>query len=277
MFVRFRRQGNRFQPSLMQTRRVSGKICNEHIASLGSVDADVSVRERLVFWAKLPERLARLGNRVGSDDHAKIYGALHARIPMVTPDEQRAIQGENAKDDERFWDSMHDMNASMVEGHKALIAAAEAKIAEVAPMVAQSAERHEAARDRLNKIRRVETVAGGLGKRVDLRAMLKGMLTPDQFRRVELWARASVTEAEFETVLERTLQEQSRCEGQGPGARASPDHTGAEIGPRRRRLASAAVRAICAVGRTVADPQAAACFPHASPRPFLGSAFRLKH
>ena len=43
----------------------------------------MSVRERLAFWAKLPERLARLANRVGPDDHAKIYGALHARIRMV--------------------------------------------------------------------------------------------------------------------------------------------------------------------------------------------------
>ena len=85
MFVRFRQQGRRLQASLMQTRRVSGKMQSEHIASLGSVDAAVSVRGRLAFWAKLPERLARLGNRVGPDDQAKIYAALHARIPMVTP------------------------------------------------------------------------------------------------------------------------------------------------------------------------------------------------
>ena len=93
----------------MQTRRVSGKMQSEHIASLGSVDAEVSVRERLAFWAKLPERLARLGNRVGPDDQAKVYAALHARIPMVTPDEQRAIQEANAEGDERFWETMRDM------------------------------------------------------------------------------------------------------------------------------------------------------------------------
>ena len=100
----------------MQTRRVSGKMQSEHIASLGSVDAEVSVRKRLAFWAKLPARLARLGNRVGPEEHGKIYGLLHARIPMVTPDEQRAIQEENAKDDERFWDTMRDVNASAIEG-----------------------------------------------------------------------------------------------------------------------------------------------------------------
>ena len=52
----------------MQTRRVSGKMQSEHIASLGTVGADVSVRDRLAFWAKLPERLARLGNRDGPDE-----------------------------------------------------------------------------------------------------------------------------------------------------------------------------------------------------------------
>jgi hypothetical protein len=71
MFVRFRQQGRRLQASLMQTQRVSGKMQSEHIASLGSVDAEVSVRERLAFWAKLPERLARLANRVGPDDQAR--------------------------------------------------------------------------------------------------------------------------------------------------------------------------------------------------------------
>ena len=107
MFVRFRQQGRRLQASLMQTRRVSGKMQSEHIASLGSVDAEVSVRERLAFWAKLPERLARLGNRVGPDDQAKVCVALHARIPMVMPDEQRAVQEENAKGDdvERVFDA----------------------------------------------------------------------------------------------------------------------------------------------------------------------------
>jgi hypothetical protein len=173
MFVRFRQQGGRLQASLMRSFRVSGKMQSEHIASLGSVDADVPVRERLAFWATLPERLARLGNRVGSDAHAKIYAALHARIPMVTPDEQRAIQEENAKEDERFWDTLRDLNASSIEGRKALIAKAEAKNAEQAPLVAQAAERAEVAKSRLEKIRRGETVAGGLGKRLDVEAMLK--------------------------------------------------------------------------------------------------------
>ena len=141
MFVRFRQQGNRLQASLMQTRRVSGKMQSEHIASLGSVDAEVSVRERLAFWAKLPERLARLGNRVGPDDQPKVYAALHARIPMVTPDEQRAIQEANAEGDERFLGAMRDMGAASIAEHKALIARAETMIAERAPKAAEAGER----------------------------------------------------------------------------------------------------------------------------------------
>jgi hypothetical protein len=204
MFVRFRQQGRRLQPSLMRTRRASGKICNEHIASLGSVDAEVSVRERLAFWAKLPERLARLGNRVGPDEQAKIYGALHARIPMVTAEEQQAIQEENAKDDERFWDTMRDLNASHIEGYKAHIALAEAKIAEMAPEVAKAAEKVEVARNRLEKLRRGEDVAGGLGKPFDTRAaLLAAGFAPSFLRRCELMA--SLTTAEFEMMLERTL------------------------------------------------------------------------
>ena len=96
MFVRFRRQRWRLQASLTQTRRVAGKKQSEHISSLGSVDAAVSVRERIAFWANLPERLARLGNRVGADEHGKIIGALHARIPMVTIEDLLSVQEESA-------------------------------------------------------------------------------------------------------------------------------------------------------------------------------------
>jgi hypothetical protein len=202
MFVRFRHQGRRLQPSLMQTRRVDGKVRSEHIASLGSVDADMSVRERIAFWAKLPGRLDRLGNRVGADEHGKIYGALHDRIPMVTPEEQRAVQEENAKDDERFWDAMRDIGASNVEGHKALIARAETKIAEETPRVADADEKVEAAKSRLEKLKRGESVSGGLGKKFDVVAAMKAAgWTPSMMRHARLLA--SLTEAELKQAISR--------------------------------------------------------------------------
>ena len=145
----------------MQTRRVDGKVRSEHIASLGSVDADLSRQGRFAFWAELPGRLARLANRVGPDEHGKIYGALHARIPMVTAEEQCAVQEENFKGDERFWEAMRDMGTASVEEHKALIARAETKIAEHAPKAAEAGERAQAAKNCLERIRRGESVPGG--------------------------------------------------------------------------------------------------------------------
>jgi hypothetical protein len=202
MFVRFRQQGRRLQASLMHTRRAAGKMQSEHIAGLGTVDADVSVHERLAFWAGLPARLARLGNRVGFEDHAKIYSALHARIPMVTPDEQRAVQEENARDDERIWGAIRDLNASTVEEHKGLVKSAEARIAEYAAKAAEAAERTDTAKERLERIKRGENVPGGLGKRLDFeRLMRKAGITPSMAKRMALLG--SLTAEEFESFLKK--------------------------------------------------------------------------
>ena len=200
MFVRFRRQANRLQASLVQSRRAAGRVHAEHIGALGSVDADVSVRERVVFWANVHERLAALGNRVGADEHQKILEALHGRIPMVTVDEIRAVQDESFKDDERFWDTLHGLNASHIEGLKGHIALAESKIAAMEPEAARAAEKVEAARIKREKLKAGEAVAGGLGKPPDLIGILKAAgWTPRDFRRAKLqW---SLSNAEFETAL----------------------------------------------------------------------------
>src|SRR5881394_3303493 len=108
MFVRFRQSRNRLQVSLVASRRVDGKVSVEHIAGLGTVDDPPSIRERLKFWARLPDRLDRLANRIGSEDRTKLLGAVHARVPMVTIAEQRALQLENAKADADFWERVRD-------------------------------------------------------------------------------------------------------------------------------------------------------------------------
>jgi hypothetical protein len=204
MYVRFRLQGNRLQASLVQGRRAAGKVHAEHIGALGSVDAEVSLRSRVAFWAKIHDRLAALGNRIGADEHAKILGALHGRIPMVTPEDIRAVQEESFKDDERFWDGMRDLNASHIEGLKGHIALAESKIAAMEPEVAKAAEKVEVARSKREKLKRGEAVAGGLGKRLDLDALIKAAgLTPSMLRRARLFA--SMTEAEFEALHAPTV------------------------------------------------------------------------
>jgi hypothetical protein len=92
MFVRFRQTQTRLQVSLIETRRIDGRVRHEHIASLGTVDAPPSVEERIAFWQRLHERLAKLSNRVDPAMQGTILGDIHARIPMVTLDEQQALK-----------------------------------------------------------------------------------------------------------------------------------------------------------------------------------------
>jgi hypothetical protein len=92
---------------------------------------------------------------------------------MVTPDQQREIQAENARDDERFWDAMRDINAATVEGHKRVIVSAEAKLKQYERAAGAAAEKVEAARERLARLARGESVVGGLGKKLDIVAMMK--------------------------------------------------------------------------------------------------------
>ena len=91
MFIRFRQTQTRLQVSLIRTHRVDGTVRHEHVAMLGTVDAPPSAAERLVFWQRLHERMAKLGNRIDAATQAKLYGDIHARIPMVIADEVRAL------------------------------------------------------------------------------------------------------------------------------------------------------------------------------------------
>ena len=160
MFVRFQHQGARLHVRLLQTRRISGKVRSEYIGALGR---STPPSRSASGWRSGPS--CRSDSPVSEiaflDEHAAIYAALHARIPMVTPDEQRAIQEENAKDDERFWDTMQEMNALSAEGHKLLVASAEAKREEHERLAADAAEKREVARERLASSRVAKASTAG--------------------------------------------------------------------------------------------------------------------
>lgn len=98
MFIRFRTQRNRLQASLVETRRVAGKVVAKHLGGLGSVDTDLSVGERRDFWDELPERLDRIGDWIGPDECEKICVMLGARIPMIMSEEPPFIRGEGDAD-----------------------------------------------------------------------------------------------------------------------------------------------------------------------------------
>jgi hypothetical protein len=77
---------------------------------------------------------------------------------MVTPDEQRALELRNAEADERFWNSLHDLNANIVEGPVAN------KVTEGQAAMANAASHRDAAKDRRERLERGEGVPGGFGK-----------------------------------------------------------------------------------------------------------------
>jgi hypothetical protein len=110
MFVRFRKAKHRLQVSLVNSRRVDGKICQEHVAALGSIDISPSVEARLTFWQTLHQRLRKLSDYVDAAMQRKIMADVHARIPLGTIDEQRALKLLNAGANEQFWQSMREVS-----------------------------------------------------------------------------------------------------------------------------------------------------------------------
>jgi hypothetical protein len=157
MFVRFRQTKRRLQVSLVETRRIDGRVDQEHVAGLGSVPVPPSSQDRLTFWGRLHERLSRLSNRVPADIQGKILGDIHARIPMVTLDEIQAAKIEIAEADERSWSGLHEM-------HTEQIAKAEGQIVDLKIEAEKTAAGAAEAKDRIERLKRGEDVASGLIK-----------------------------------------------------------------------------------------------------------------
>jgi hypothetical protein len=64
MLARFRQTATGLQCSLVETRRIDGKILHELVANLGSVPKSPSVADRIAFWRRVYETLA--DSRTGS-------------------------------------------------------------------------------------------------------------------------------------------------------------------------------------------------------------------
>jgi hypothetical protein len=156
---------SRLQVSLVEGRRVGGKVRHEHIASLGSVPIPAAAADRIAFWGLAGDRLERLANRIGNEKE-KIVSAIHARIPLFDGEDIRSVQRENAEADEKLWTTLHSGDAEMAEALKeqADQAGARAKI---------SGEMVAAAKDRIARIAKGEIVSGGLGKPMTLKGYKK--------------------------------------------------------------------------------------------------------
>jgi hypothetical protein len=215
MFVRFRERLTRLQVSVVETRRVEGKVRHEHVASLGSIEMPLSVADRIEFWRRLHERLMRLSNRIDGATQIKVLDAIHGRIPMVTPDEQRALQIENAEADAHLWGSLHELNQDHAEQHKGLAAKVERTIAAAQAAAADAATGKAEAQERVERLRKGENLPGGLGKPLDMEHIMReaGMTTAD-IRHCETLAEFSklVGEDGFEEFLQEHHKRMRRTE-----------------------------------------------------------------
>jgi hypothetical protein len=210
MFARFRQTGHRLQVSLVETRRIDGKVRHEHVASFGSVEVPPSVEDRITFWQRLHERLAKLSNRVDVTAGAKILGDIHARIPMVTLDEQQALKLENAKAEEDVWNSLISLNAGTVEDYKGLATSAERKIAEGQDAMAKAAAHRDGVKRRRERLERGEDVPDGLSKPPDLEGILldTGWTKSEIKRSIEI---ARLPEATFKAMIQEVIEAQERA------------------------------------------------------------------
>ena len=75
MLVRFRQTAAGLQCSLVETRRIDGKVRYEQVASLGSVSRSPSVGDRLAFWRRVYEQLAELADRIDAETQGQILTA----------------------------------------------------------------------------------------------------------------------------------------------------------------------------------------------------------
>jgi hypothetical protein len=186
-----------------------------HYPALGSVGEPATIAGRIAFWLELRPRLDNLGNRIG-DQQIKILDAIHARIPMVTPDEMRDLQRENAEADARLWEGLQGMNAGQAEGHKDVAAKSARIAADAEKSAADAAAKAVKAKERLDRLAKGEDVSGGLGKpmtREQMEKILKdnGMTVADIRFSVE-FAQASLSENEFEAYVQEDCAATRRAE-----------------------------------------------------------------
>src|SRR5262245_32498589 len=136
---------------------------------------------------------------------------------MVTPDEQRALQLENAKADLTLWSGLRDVDASTISNRENLIAAASTQLAEAKERVAAADESAKTVQARIEAIERGETVQGGFGKPIDVAAFLKSIG----------WTNANIRHAQLlgrylpEEHLHELVAETMRLASQGQRRRAT--------------------------------------------------------
>jgi hypothetical protein len=110
------------------------------------------------------QRLSQLSNRIDGEEQAKIMGAVHARIPMVIPDELRALQLEKAEEVEWEWSALRGMVQERLAGHKELQVTIDREITQDEIAATDLGSNVARARDRIARLRRARTLPGSTSR-----------------------------------------------------------------------------------------------------------------
>lgn len=145
MFVRFRERNDRLLVSLVETHRRNGKVRQEHVADLGSIEHEPTIEARMTFWRQLHERLNRLSNRVDPAKVGHILGAVHARVPMATADELPTARAARIERNLKFWRGHREFAQAQIEASELSKAKIEQDIARWTTETARAQSNIEAA------------------------------------------------------------------------------------------------------------------------------------
>ncbi len=141
----------RLKVILVENKRVNGKVKQETIAVLGSIEATwlpefwvgidrdaaaklktdkwelYSLRERFAFWKLANRRMNKLSNRLGPDTK-RIRMAAHARVPWPMEAGKKRLELLEAKDDLDSWRDMGKLYERSIEAHRTVIRHAKQEI-----------------------------------------------------------------------------------------------------------------------------------------------------
>ena len=98
---------------------------------------------------------------MSGDTQKKVVADIHARIPMPMAEEQRALQLENAEEDARLWDQLHDFFKENGEAKAALAARLQREAEDIAKEAEAAAASATKAHERIAKLKAGESVPGG--------------------------------------------------------------------------------------------------------------------
>jgi hypothetical protein len=128
---------HRLLVSLIENRRIDGKVRQEHIGDLGAIDGHMllsffsepmpaewhvmSISTRLAFWNELNERLARLSNRISTEDTVKIRASVQERVPQPTTEDIHQLEAWNAMQEIIEWEKMRGGFQSKIDDGRMMI------------------------------------------------------------------------------------------------------------------------------------------------------------